>query len=144
MIEPCWALAPDGLRALTGRAGLLDTDTDHGARGGAGQGAVAGAPDAFAAAETDVLEDAADADPLAQELAAIDAVLARTARVLDVFEAVMAVHVKGAYLAAKHVVPHMRDGGAIVITSSVAAMRGDAGVYAYIIAKHAQVGLMRC
>ena len=62
----------------------------------------------------------------------------------DVFEAVMAVHVKGAYLAAKHVVPHMRDGGAVVITSSVAAMRGDAGVYAYIIAKHAQVGLMRC
>ena len=62
----------------------------------------------------------------------------------DVFDAVQAVHVKGAFLAAKHAVPAMRDGGSIVITSSVAATRGDAGVYAYITAKHAQVGLMRC
>lgn len=62
----------------------------------------------------------------------------------ETFDSVMAVHVRGAYLAAKHAVPHMNDGGAIVITSSVAGMRGDAGVYAYITAKHAQVGLMRC
>lgn len=62
----------------------------------------------------------------------------------DVFDAVQAVHVKGAFLAAKFVVPVMRDGGSIVITSSVAGVRGDAGVYAYITAKHAQVGLMRC
>lgn len=63
---------------------------------------------------------------------------------LDVFDAVQAVHVRGAFLAAKHAVPHMRTGGSIVITSSVAATRGDAGVYAYITAKHAQTGLMRC
>jgi len=44
----------------------------------------------------------------------------------------------------KHAVPHMRNGGSIVITSSVAATRGDPGVYAYITAKHAQIGLMRC
>jgi NAD(P)-dependent dehydrogenase (short-subunit alcohol dehydrogenase family) len=62
----------------------------------------------------------------------------------ETFDSVMAVHVRGAYLAAKHAVPQMNDGGAIVITSSVAGMRGDAGVYAYITAKHAQVGLMRC
>lgn len=62
----------------------------------------------------------------------------------DVFDSVLAVHVKGAYLAAKHASPHMAKGGAIVITSSVAGVRGDAGVYAYITAKHAQVGLMRC
>ena len=61
-----------------------------------------------------------------------------------VFDAVLAVHVKGAYLAAKHASLHMREGGSIVITSSVAATRGDAGVYAYITAKHAQTGLMRC
>ncbi|MBN9042561.1 MAG: short-chain dehydrogenase [Rhizobiales bacterium 62-47] len=60
------------------------------------------------------------------------------------FDTVLAVHVRGAYLAAKHAVPHMNDGGSIVITSSVAGMRGDPGVYAYITAKHAQVGLMRC
>jgi NAD(P)-dependent dehydrogenase (short-subunit alcohol dehydrogenase family) len=62
----------------------------------------------------------------------------------QVFDDVLAVHVRGAYLAAKHAVPHMNDGGSIIFTSSVAGMRGDAGVYAYITAKHAQVGLMRC
>ncbi len=61
-----------------------------------------------------------------------------------VFDAVCAVHVKGTFLAAQHAVPHMNDGGSIVITSSVAGTRGDAGVYAYITAKHAQIGLMRC
>ena len=62
----------------------------------------------------------------------------------EVFDDVYAVHVRGAFLAAKHAVPKMRDGGAIVITSSVAATRGDPGVYAYITAKHALTGLMRC
>ena len=62
----------------------------------------------------------------------------------EVFDAVYAVHVKGAFLLCKHAVPHMNDGGSIVITSSVAATRGDPGVYAYITAKHAQIGLMRC
>ena len=63
---------------------------------------------------------------------------------LDVFEAVHAVHVRGAFLVCKHAVPKMNDGGSIVINSSVAGTRGDPGVYAYITAKHAQVGLMRC
>ncbi|WP_102225749.1 SDR family NAD(P)-dependent oxidoreductase [Acidimangrovimonas sediminis] len=63
---------------------------------------------------------------------------------LETFEAVMAVHVTGAFLICQRVVPRMRDGGAIVITSSVAGTRGDPGVYGYITAKHAQVGLMRC
>jgi NAD(P)-dependent dehydrogenase (short-subunit alcohol dehydrogenase family) len=62
----------------------------------------------------------------------------------DVFDSVYAVHVKGAFLCCKHCVPRMRDGGSIVIVSSVAATRGDPGVYAYITAKHAQIGLMRC
>lgn len=62
----------------------------------------------------------------------------------DVFDAVYAVHVKGAFLLCKYAAPKMNDGGSIVINSSVAATRGDPGVYAYITAKHAQVGLMRC
>jgi NAD(P)-dependent dehydrogenase (short-subunit alcohol dehydrogenase family) len=62
---------------------------------------------------------------------------------VDVFDAVMAVHVRGAFLAAQHAVPHMGRGGSIIITSSVAGLRGDAGVYGYITAKHAQTGLMR-
>jgi len=62
----------------------------------------------------------------------------------DVFDAVYAVHVRGAFLMSKYVVPRMRDGGSIIITSSVAGTRGDPGVHGYITAKHAQIGLMRC
>jgi NAD(P)-dependent dehydrogenase (short-subunit alcohol dehydrogenase family) len=62
----------------------------------------------------------------------------------DVFDAVYAVHVRGAFLACKFATPHMRDGGSVIITSSVAGTRGDPGVYGYITAKHAQIGLMRC
>ncbi len=62
----------------------------------------------------------------------------------EVFDAVYSVHVRGAFLLCKYVIPKMNDGGSIIITSSVAATRGDPGVYAYITAKHAQVGLMRC
>lgn len=62
----------------------------------------------------------------------------------DVFEAVYRVHVKGAFLLCQAAVPRMNDGGSIVIMSSVAGVRGDPGVYGYITAKHAQVGLMRC
>jgi NAD(P)-dependent dehydrogenase (short-subunit alcohol dehydrogenase family) len=62
----------------------------------------------------------------------------------DVFEAVYRVHVKGAFLLCRAAVPRMEDGGSIVIMSSVAGTRGDPGVYGYITAKHAQIGLMRC
>lgn len=61
----------------------------------------------------------------------------------DVFDGVLAVHVKGAFLTAKHTLPRMNDGGSIIITSSIVGVKGDAGVCAYITAKHAQVGLMR-
>jgi NAD(P)-dependent dehydrogenase (short-subunit alcohol dehydrogenase family) len=61
----------------------------------------------------------------------------------DIFDSVIAVHVKGAFLFAKHALPQMNDGGSIIITSSVAGVRGDPGVCAYITAKHAQIGLMR-
>lgn len=61
----------------------------------------------------------------------------------DVFDEVYRVHVKGAFLLCKHGIPNMRDGGSVIITSSVAGLRGDPGAYAYISAKHAQVGLMR-
>ncbi|WP_027543570.1 SDR family NAD(P)-dependent oxidoreductase [Bradyrhizobium sp. WSM2254] len=61
-----------------------------------------------------------------------------------VFDTVYSVHVKGAFLLCKHATPRMRDGGSVIITSSVAGVRGDPGVYGYIVAKHAQIGLMRC
>lgn len=61
----------------------------------------------------------------------------------DVFDDVYRVHVKGAFLACKYGIPQMNDGGSIVITSSVVGLMGNPGPYAYITAKHAQVGLMR-
>ena len=62
----------------------------------------------------------------------------------EVFDDVYRVHVRGAFLACKHGIPYMNDGASVIITSSVAGLRGDPGAYAYITAKHAQIGLMRC
>jgi NAD(P)-dependent dehydrogenase (short-subunit alcohol dehydrogenase family) len=61
----------------------------------------------------------------------------------DVFDAVMAVHVRGTFLACKYGVPHMNDGGSVIITSSVVGAMGAPGACAYVAAKHALVGLMR-
>jgi NAD(P)-dependent dehydrogenase (short-subunit alcohol dehydrogenase family) len=62
----------------------------------------------------------------------------------EVFDDVYRVHVKGAFFACKYGIPQMNDGGSVIITCSVAGLRGDPGAYGYITAKHAQVGLMRC
>jgi len=61
----------------------------------------------------------------------------------DVFDQVLAVHVRGSFLVCKYSVPHLRPGASIVITSSVVGLTSDAGICAYASAKHAQVGLMR-
>jgi NAD(P)-dependent dehydrogenase (short-subunit alcohol dehydrogenase family) len=62
----------------------------------------------------------------------------------DVFDSVIAVHVRGAFLACKYGLPQMNDGGSIIITSSIVGVKGDGGgAVAYVTAKHAQVGLMR-
>jgi NAD(P)-dependent dehydrogenase (short-subunit alcohol dehydrogenase family) len=59
------------------------------------------------------------------------------------FDRVIAVHVRGAFLACKYALPQMNDGGSIIITSSVVGAMGAPGSAAYVTAKHAQVGLMR-
>jgi NAD(P)-dependent dehydrogenase (short-subunit alcohol dehydrogenase family) len=61
----------------------------------------------------------------------------------DVFDSVLAVHVRGSFLVCKHALPLMRAGGSIIITSSVVGLTSAAGICAYATAKHAQVGLMR-
>lgn len=61
----------------------------------------------------------------------------------DAFDAVMAVNARGVFLGLKHMLPVMKDGGSIVCTSSVAGLRGSAGMAAYVASKHAVVGLMR-
>src|SRR6187399_768001 len=57
----------------------------------------------------------------------------------DIFDSVIAVHVRGAFLACKYGLPLMNDGGSIIITSSIVGLRGDGGgACAYVTAKHAQ------
>lgn len=63
---------------------------------------------------------------------------------IEVFDQVMAVNVRGAWLGLKYAIPAMqRDGGSIIITSSVSGIEGARGLSAYVTSKHAVIGLMR-
>ncbi|WP_027007820.1 SDR family NAD(P)-dependent oxidoreductase [Conexibacter woesei] len=59
------------------------------------------------------------------------------------FDRVLAVNVRGPFLLAKHALAAMRDGGSMIITSSVVGLTSDPGIVAYATSKHAVVGLMR-
>ncbi|MBK9734478.1 MAG: SDR family oxidoreductase [Saprospiraceae bacterium] len=61
----------------------------------------------------------------------------------EVFDKVISVNVKGIWLGNKYVLPQMKDGGSIIMTSSVAGILGFAGLSAYVTSKHAVVGIMR-
>lgn len=61
----------------------------------------------------------------------------------DEFDRVMAVNVKGCFLAAKYALPAMSKGGSLVFTSSVVGVTADPGICAYATSKHALIGLMR-
>jgi NAD(P)-dependent dehydrogenase (short-subunit alcohol dehydrogenase family) len=61
----------------------------------------------------------------------------------DAFDQTLAVHVKGAFLLAKHAVPHLGRGSSVIITSSVVGLTAAPHIAGYATAKHAQVGLMR-
>ena len=62
-----------------------------------------------------------------------------------IYDRVMAVNVKGAWLGIKHVFPVMQrnGGGSITITSSIAGVTGAPAMFAYSTSKHAVIGLMR-
>lgn len=64
---------------------------------------------------------------------------------VEMFDKVIAVNVRGVWLALKYAIPEIarRGGGSIVITSSVAGIHGSAGVSPYVTSKHAVIGLMR-
>jgi NAD(P)-dependent dehydrogenase (short-subunit alcohol dehydrogenase family) len=121
---------------------------------------------ASAARELDsdnVITHAADVGDTAQTRAYIDAAIARWSKIDVLFcnagnagpiggiedypeeamDAVYRVHVRGSFLGCKHALPHMGQGGSIILMSSVAGLGGSPGVYAYSTAKHAQLGLMR-
>lgn len=61
----------------------------------------------------------------------------------DVFDKVIAVNVRSSFLACKYAVPEMKQGGSIIITSSIMGVKADPGVVAYATSKHAVIGLMR-
>lgn len=63
----------------------------------------------------------------------------------DVFDAVMAVNLKGAFWAIQHVLPAMkaRRAGAILVTGSLASERGLPMNAGYVASKHAVLGLSR-
>ena len=64
---------------------------------------------------------------------------------IAMFDKVIAINVRGAYLGLKHVLPHMYRAGAgsVVNTSSVAGLDGSAGVLPYVTSKHALVGMTK-
>jgi NAD(P)-dependent dehydrogenase (short-subunit alcohol dehydrogenase family) len=61
----------------------------------------------------------------------------------DIFDSVIAINVRGSFLACKYGLPRMNDGGSIIITSSIMGVTADPGVCAYATSKHALIGLMR-
>ena len=78
--------------------------------------------------------------------AAIEGVIAPMVEYPEaVWERVFDVNVKGVWLGIKHVVPAMRrrGGGAVVITASTSALRGEANNSAYNASKHAVLGIAR-
>ncbi|UQB41959.1 SDR family oxidoreductase [Thiomicrospira microaerophila] len=62
------------------------------------------------------------------------------------WEKVFAVNVHGVRFGVEAALPALRTagGGSVVITSSVAGVRGAAGLSPYVSSKHAVVGMMRC
>ena len=63
----------------------------------------------------------------------------------EAFDKLIAVNLKGAWLGLKYVMPIMerKGGGSIMITSSVAGMKGFNNMVAYVTSKHAVIGMMR-
>jgi len=109
---------------------------------------------AFACDVTDAARVAASFEAIVAKWGKIDVIFSnagnagRNARVEeypeDIFDTTLTIHAKGAFLACKYGLPHMNDGGSIIITSSISGVRGGAGVnMAYVTAKHAQIGVMR-
>ena len=61
----------------------------------------------------------------------------------EVFDKVIAVNLKGVWYGCKYVIPKMVEGGSVIITSSVAGLKGFSGLGAYVTSKHGVIGIMR-
>ncbi|TYP98947.1 NAD(P)-dependent dehydrogenase (short-subunit alcohol dehydrogenase family) [Tenacibaculum adriaticum] len=59
------------------------------------------------------------------------------------FDKVISINLKGVWLGCKYIIPKMSNGGSVMITSSVAGLKGFKGMGAYVASKHAVIGIMR-
>ena len=62
----------------------------------------------------------------------------------DLFDQIIATHVRGCFLALKYTIPQMNDGGSIIVTSSTVGLKGVPANCSYVAAKHALMGIVRC
>ncbi|MEB8329885.1 SDR family oxidoreductase [Flavobacteriaceae bacterium KMM 6897] len=60
-----------------------------------------------------------------------------------IFDKVIAINLKGVWLGCQYVLPKMEEGGSVMITSSVAGLKGFQGLGAYVASKHGVIGIMR-
>jgi NAD(P)-dependent dehydrogenase (short-subunit alcohol dehydrogenase family) len=60
-----------------------------------------------------------------------------------IFDKVIAINLKGVWLGCQYIIPKMEEGGSVIITSSVAGLKGFPGLGAYVATKHAIVGIMK-
>ena len=62
---------------------------------------------------------------------------------VETFDAVIAVNLRGTFLACRTCLPHIGSGGSIIITSSIMGVQANPNTVAYAASKHAVIGLMR-
>lgn len=64
---------------------------------------------------------------------------------LEMFDKVMAINVRGAYLGLKHVLPHMYEAGSgsVINTSSISGLQGTPDILPYVTSKHAVTGMTK-
>lgn len=64
---------------------------------------------------------------------------------IEDFDRLIAVNLRGVFLALRAAAPHLakRGGGSIVVTSSVAGLVGAKGLAPYVASKHAVIGLVK-
>jgi NAD(P)-dependent dehydrogenase (short-subunit alcohol dehydrogenase family) len=140
-------------RAAAGLTAALSGSGGDGAGAGAGAGDTAGRV-AWVAADVSKTEDTRRyLDETVRRWGKIDVLFSHagisgvlapvTEYPEDVFDAVMAINIRGSFLACKYGLPLMNDGGSIIITSSIMGVTADPGVVAYATSKHALVGMAK-
>ncbi|MGX5357511.1 SDR family NAD(P)-dependent oxidoreductase [Kocuria sp. KH4] len=133
---------------------VLDRDEQHARAVAEECGAFGGRTAALAADVTDGEAVRAAMDRVAEELGGID-VLVSAAGILDetpllemteaTFDKVLAVDLKGVFLAARWAAPHMvaRGGGRIINIASQLGIKGGTGLTHYVAAKAGVIGMTK-